>query len=131
MQKKCGAIVLVFLAFLFLGQGTGPTKLKVIVDDARVCETPEIRGRTLARLSNNAIVDAESKDGEWYKVSLELEGVRITGYMHEVLVEPVSEEEVAAALTETLPSLEKTQEEIIVEIQSKMDESRKTGTTDN
>lgn len=115
---------MVLLAFLFLGQTTGPTKLKVIVDDARVNETPEIRGKTLTRLSLNAIVDAESKDGEWYKVSLEREGVKITGYMHEILVEPVSEEEIAAAITETSPSLEKTQEEIIVEIQSTMDESR-------
>ncbi len=122
--KKSKALVVVFLAFLFLGQGTGPTKLKVIVDDARLNETPEIRGQTLARLSLNAIVDAESKDGEWYKVSLELEGVKITGYMHEMLVEPVSEEEIAAAATEALPSLEKTQEEIIVEIQTTMDESR-------
>ena len=123
IQQKFYALVMVFLAFLFLGQGTGPTKLKVIVDDARVNETPEIRGKTLARLSLNAIVDAESKEGEWYKVSLELEGVTITGYMHEMLVEPVSEEEAAAA-AEMLPSLEKTQEEIIVEIQSTMDESR-------
>lgn len=124
LQNKCRALVVVFLAFLFLGQETGPTKLKVIVDDARVNETPEIRGKTLARLSLNAIVDAESKDGEWYKVSLEREGIKITGYMHEMLVEPVSEDEIAAAATETLPSLEKTQEEIIVEIQSTMDESR-------
>jgi DNA-binding beta-propeller fold protein YncE len=124
IQQKFWALGFVLLVFLFLGQGTGPTKLKVIVDDARVNETPEIRGKTLARLSLNAIVDAESKDGEWYKVSLELEGVKITGYMHEILVDPISEEEIAAAITETLPNLEKTQEEIIVEIQSAMDESR-------
>ncbi len=123
IHKKFYVLVMVLLAFLFLGQGTGPRKLKVIVDDARVNETPEIRGKTLARLSLNAIVDTEAKEGEWYKVSLELEGVKITGYIHEILVEPVSEEE-AAAVTETLPNLEKTQEEIIVEIQSTMDESR-------
>lgn len=123
-KQKFTFLIVVLLTVLFLGQTTGPTKLKVIVDDARVNETPEIRGKTLARLSLNAIVDAESRDGEWYKVSLELEGVKITGYMHEILVEPVSEEDIAAATIETLPSLEKTQEEIIVEIQSTMDESR-------
>ncbi|MGD9345129.1 MAG: PEGA domain-containing protein [Candidatus Aminicenantes bacterium] len=124
IQQRCWAFGLVLLTVLFLGQGTGPTKLKVVVDDARVNETPEIRGRTLARLSLNAIVDAESKEGEWYRVSLELEGVKITGYMHEILVEPVSEEDLAVTATETFSSLEKTQEEIVVEIQSTMDESR-------
>lgn len=124
IRRKFWAIFIVSLTLVFLGQGTGPMKLKVIVDDARVNETPEIRGKTLARLSLNAIVDAESKEGEWYKVSLELEGVKITGYMHEILVEAVSEEELAATATENLPRLEKTQEEIMGEIQSKMDESK-------
>jgi DNA-binding beta-propeller fold protein YncE len=123
-KRKFQVLVTLLLVFVFLGQGTGQMKLKVIVDDARVNETPEIRGKTLARLSLNVIVDAESKEGDWYKVSLELEGVKITGYMHEMLVETVSEEELAAAGAEILPSLEKTQEEIIVDIQSTMDESR-------
>ncbi len=123
-KRKFQVLVTLLLVFVFLGQGTGQMKLKVIVDDARVNETPEIRGKTLARLSLNVIVDAESRKGDWYKVSLELEGVKITGYMHEMLVETVSEEELAAAGAENLSSLEKTQEEIIVDIQSTMDESR-------
>lgn len=123
-KRKFQVLVTLLLVFVFLGQGTGQMKLKVIVDDARVNETPEIRGKTLARLSLNTIVDAESKEGDWYKVSLEIEGVKITGYLHEMLVETVSEEELAAAGAEILPSLEKTQEEIIVDIQSTMDESR-------
>ncbi len=123
-RQSYKVLVVILLAFFSFGQGTAPTKLKVIIDDARVNETPEIRGKTLARLSLNAVVDAESKEGDWYKVSLEIEGVKITGYMHEILVDPVSEEELAKTVTETLPSLEKTQEEIIVEILSTMDECR-------
>jgi len=117
-------LIVLFLVLVFLGQGTGQIKLKVIMDDARVNETPEINGKTLARLSLNTILDSEGKEGEWYKVSLEVEGARITGYMHEILVETVSAEELEARVLESLPILEKTQEEIIVEIQSTLDESR-------
>jgi DNA-binding beta-propeller fold protein YncE len=121
---KSEILIVLFLILFFLGQGTGQIKLKVIVDDARVNETPEINGKTLARLSLNTILDSEGKEGEWYKVSLEVESVRITGYMHEILVEAVSAEDLEAGVLEGLPILEETQEEIIVEIQSTLDESR-------
>lgn len=115
---------ILFLVFFVLGQGTGQIKLKVVVDDARVNETPEISGHTLARLSLNTILDSSGKEGEWYKVSLELEGVRIAGYMHEILVEAVSAEELEAGVLEGLPNLAKTQEELVGEIRHTMDMSR-------
>ncbi len=119
-----GAFLILFLGSLFFlfSQATGQVKLRVIVDKANVKATPEIAGRNLASLPLQTILDAESKQGEWYKVSILREGVQISGYIHEMLVEELAEGEVPAA--GPMPGLKRTQPEIMAAIELKLEESK-------
>ncbi len=99
-------------------------KLRVIVDSTTVKVSPEIDGETLARIPLNTVLKAVEKQGEWYKVTFEKEGLQITGFVHEMLVREMTEDEVAEE--EALLPVEafETQTEIIQEIESRMGQSR-------
>ncbi len=114
---------LIFLLFLLvMALEAAPIKLKVIVDNASIQATREIGGKILTRCPLNTILDAERKQGEWYRVKWEEKG--ISGYIHEMLVEEVSEEELAR---ETGGQLRggKSQAEIAAEIQLQMEENKR------
>ncbi|MGD2295283.1 MAG: PEGA domain-containing protein [Candidatus Aminicenantes bacterium] len=85
--------------------------------------TPEISGQTLARVALNTILDAEEKEGSWYKVYMEKEGVQMSGYIHEMLVEEYTGEELPGE--EAVPeAAEALQAQLIAEIELKMDENK-------
>jgi len=129
MERK--KIVLLFLTIAFLFQFVDPPesfpaqiKVRVIVSDAQVKATPEIGGQNLARIALNTILDAEVKEGSWYKVYLDNEGVRLSGYIHELLVEvytgtDVPEEAAALDAPGEIPQAQR-----IAEIQLKIDENK-------
>ncbi len=96
-------------------------KVKVIVDNASIKATPEIGGQTLANIPLGTILEAELKQGEWYKVTTVKEGSTISGYIHELLVEETSDE---AAVEPTLGGLTRPQAELIAELDLKMEESK-------
>ena len=71
--------------------GGGETiKVRVTVDNANIKATPEIGGQNLAKVPLDSILQAEAKQGEWYKVPLTKEGVQISGYIHEMLVKEIT-----------------------------------------
>ena len=113
------------LFIVFVAFQSSPQKIKVVVDNASIKATPEIGGKTIARVPLDTILDTEEKQGEWYKVSMENEGVQISGFIHEMLVTAVSEEEVSVG--EITPSTrpEKTQAELVAEIELRMEDSKK------
>lgn len=116
-RRLYGFLILLILFFPgFLRPET--IKLKITVDNAGLKETPEIGGKTLARIPLNTILDAEEKIGEWYKAAYSKEGVQINGYIHEMLVQ-VTEGE-----TGTAPA-EKPQAELLAEIEVQIESSRK------
>ena len=118
-------ILLTSVCFLFaFSQDENPVKVKVIVDSATVKITPEINGETLARIPLNTTLEAMEKQGEWYKVSFDKEGLQITGFIHEMLVREMSEDEVAKEDVSTPAEPVKSQSEIIREIEIRMNESR-------
>ncbi|MFZ2053983.1 MAG: hypothetical protein WAU81_07265, partial [Candidatus Aminicenantales bacterium] len=85
---------------LIISLGFAPAaavNVKVIVDNASIKATPEIGGKTLANLPLGTILEAESKQGEWYKVTTTKDGATVSGYIHELLVEETGEEESPAA----------------------------------
>lgn len=96
-------------------------KVRVTVDNASIKVTPAIGGKNLATVPLNTILDAEPKQGEFYKVYLVREGVQLAGYLHEMLVE-----EVAAGETGPTAAVGagKTEAEILAEIGLKIEESR-------
>lgn len=112
------------LSFSLICQEGTPVKVKVIVDSATVKVTPEIDGETLARIPLNTILDSQEKQGEWYKVTFDKEGLQITGFIHEMLVKVMTEEELAVEEERSPTEAIKTQLEVIQEIQSSLTESR-------
>ena len=97
-------------------------KVKVIVDNASIKATPEIGGQTLANIPLGTILEAELKQGEWYKVTALREGTKVVGYIHELLVEETIDE--AGPAPAPGSGLTKSQGEIIAELELKMEEGK-------
>ncbi|MFC2163533.1 PEGA domain-containing protein [Acidobacteriota bacterium] len=125
-------VIIICVLFSLLGYGQEsqesqesqvPIRLKVVVDEARVNETPDISGATLAKLVLNTLLVADAKEGEWYKVSIEIEGVKISGYMHEMLAEVATEEEIAEE-GDSPEVYEESQEDLLLDIETAMNENR-------
>ena len=113
-----GIICLVFLFFFTLE--AAQLKLKVIGENAIIRDAPDIHGKELGKASLNRVLDAEEKIGEWYKVTFETQrGILQIGYIHGGYVREMSEEELAQELTIS-PFLEKSQDEIIADIDNKI-----------
>ncbi len=110
---------------IFTAFQDSPQKIKVVVDNASIKATPEIGGKTIARIPLDTILDTEEKQGEWYKVSMDNEGVQISGFIHEMLVAAFTEEQVDVG--EVAPSTrpEMTQPELVAEIVLRMENSKK------
>ncbi|MGQ9671894.1 MAG: PEGA domain-containing protein [Candidatus Aminicenantales bacterium] len=114
---------LFFLSFFCLvGISAERIKLKIIVDKASLKATPEIGGQTLASLPLQTILEAEFKQGEWYKVSMTQEGVQLSGFIHEMLVEEVPAGEAPPVASPA--GVMKTQAEITAEIDLKLEENK-------
>jgi hypothetical protein len=92
--------VLSFMAILTLaaalvaapqGNQVRLTKIKVTAEQANLREKPDIGSSIVQQIPEGAILEAESKEGEWFFVRYTLEdGGVIGGYIHESLVEVVA-----------------------------------------
>jgi DNA-binding beta-propeller fold protein YncE len=121
-------ILLLNVIFLFAFSqeetSVNSVKVKVIVDSATVKVTPEIDGETLARIPLNTILEVVEKQGEWYEVSFEKEGIQISGFIHEMLAREMSEDEIAEEGISDSGATIESQADIIQEIETRMEESR-------
>ena len=123
-KKLSGKIKLmtIFLLFsLLFALEAAPIRLKVILDNASIKATRAIGAKTLVRIPLNTILDAESKRGEWYKVSWQ----GVSGFIHAMNVEEVSEREMPREEAGVPGRPSKSQAEIVAEIEIKMDEGRR------
>lgn len=112
---------IVFCLFVLLvGLEAAPVKVRVTVDNAQIKATKQIGGKDLTRVSLGTVLEAEGKEGEWYKVSWQ----GVTGYIHEMLVEMVRDEEVVSAPAGVPGRPARTQADIVAEIGIKMEEGR-------
>jgi sugar lactone lactonase YvrE len=121
---RCGlaaALCLLSIVFSFSAGGE-QSKVKVIVDNAKISRTPEIGGEVLVNVPLDTILTAEAKQGEWYKVGFSKDGAMISGYIHELLVEVVPEGEAAAS--PGAGGVVRSQGEIIAQIEIKLDAAR-------
>lgn len=109
------------LFFLLVTLEAAPVKIKVILDNASVKATRAIGGKTLTRAPLNTILDAESKIGDWYKVTWQ----GSSGYIHAMNVDEVSERELAREEVGRPGGSAKSQPEIVAEIEVKMEGGRK------
>jgi DNA-binding beta-propeller fold protein YncE len=95
-------------------------KLKVTHQlGAPVYKLPVI-GQPITTFPLNAILDAEAKQGEFWKVTFNSNGVKTTGYVHEFLVEEVGEGEIQGM--DAPLGMVKTQAELAAEIELKVEE---------
>jgi DNA-binding beta-propeller fold protein YncE len=123
-------LVLFLLAILCRPTFAAPAiKLRVTVDNASVKATPGIGGQTLTTVPLDSLLDAESKQGEWYKVSVTKDGGKISGFIHEMLVKEVSENEAQQSLSSA--GRVKSQAEITAEIEIKMEVDKRLIRQDN
>jgi hypothetical protein len=80
------------LAFCVTSQplAAGVITLQVTSEQANIREQPDISSRMLKQVVTGTILEAESKEGEWYKVRVDLDtGGTVIGYVHESLVRVV------------------------------------------
>ena len=116
--KISALLTSVFLLFvLLISLEAAPVKIKVKLDNASIKATRAIAGRTLARVPLDTILDAESKQGDWYKVTYQ----GTTGFIHSMNVEEVTGAAVSGGGAPGMAS--KTQPEIVAEIGVQMNES--------
>ena len=109
------------LFFLLVTLEAAPVKIKVILDNASVKATRAIGGKTLTRIPLNTILNAESKQGDWYKVTWQ----GSSGFIHAMNVDEVSERELAREQVGGPGRAAKSQPEIIAEIEVRIEEGRK------
>jgi hypothetical protein len=68
-------------------------KVKVVVEKASIRLEPSTKSEIISSPAVGAIYDVERKIGEWYEIKFYSKiGVLITGYIHQMFVEVVSEE---------------------------------------
>lgn len=92
---------LALLALALVPVGMAATKLRVThVPGAPLYKTPAV-GKPITVLPLNTPLDAEVKQGEFWKVTVDKDGVKTTGYVHEFLVEEV----VGSEAQEAAPSI--------------------------
>jgi len=86
-------LIILFFCLLLPKLGAEPVRLKVTAELANIRENPDIGSAMVLQVPQGAFLDAESKEGEWFKVTVEGEGgVALTGYVHESLVTVVEPE---------------------------------------
>ena len=102
------------LACLASAQTQG--KLRVSTDGSRLKAQPDFSAETLYRLNLGTVLTIVSQEGDWYRVTAEIEGQAYTGYIHKWGVEEVSEEELAQESPVEM-RIEPSQEEVVAEIE--------------
>lgn len=94
MKKKNLFSVLFLIAFFLLqfypALSFAETKrVKVVVENASIRAKANMQSEVVHKPSVGDVFDLEGKEGEWYRVKFQsAAGVFITGYIHEMFVEP-------------------------------------------
>ena len=121
---RWGLIFGLFSVLLGLGFGSLTIKVRVTVDNAPVKATAGIiGGQNLTTVPLDSVLDAEPRQGQWYKVYVTKDGVRIAGYIHEMLVKEITENEAQQTLSPS--GRVRSQAEIVAEIEIKIEEDKK------
>ncbi len=115
-----GAAVLIGL--VAAGLAGAAVKLKVTHQLGAPAYKQPVIGQPVTTFPMNAILDAESKQGEFWKITFPLNGAKMTGYVHEFLVEEINEGDLAGSAAPL--GLVKTQDELVAEIELKIEDSR-------
>jgi len=94
LRNKILLSFLLFLVFLLIGNAEASIyKLRVSVATANIRLKPSLESTVISRAPHGAILNAEEKIGEWYKIKLppDEQGIVLTGYIHQSIVEVLEE----------------------------------------
>jgi DNA-binding beta-propeller fold protein YncE len=124
MRGRWVRVMGLLLIMAGLGFGNPAIKVRVTVDSAPVkAAMTTIGGQIVATVPLDSVLEAESKNGQWYKVRVVRDGVQISGYIHEYLVVPISEAEAQQALTPS--GSVRAQADIVAEITRRIEEDKR------
>lgn len=87
-------ICLMVLSFLMTAAGGQVQKLRlrVVTEQANIRQKPDIGSEMVWQVAEGTELEAEKKEGEWYLVTVvKPDGSSLRGYVHESLVEVISE----------------------------------------
>jgi DNA-binding beta-propeller fold protein YncE len=103
-----------------------PVKLKVTIDRSAIYVAPSANSQKLAYVDLDKILDSEGREGEFYKVTLEQNGLKITGFINKIAVEELSESDVERLSKEAAAPAEvvKTQADIFARIENRIGENK-------
>lgn len=88
-----------------------PIKLRVTSEQANIREKPDITSVILLQVREGTLLEATSKEGEWYAVRVETEGGGVVvGYVHESLVLVVEPARVAEEKKEPVREVQEVEE---------------------
>jgi sugar lactone lactonase YvrE len=119
--------VLLLILILLLGHSAAAAvKLKVTTEGSTIYAAASISSQKLANVALKKILDYEGQQGDFYKVTLDQGGVKITGYIYKEYVEEVSESEAEKLSKQAAVPGEmvKTQEEIVALLDNKIEENK-------
>ncbi len=118
------AMTFFLLGSPLLGAGDG-VKLKVTIDNSVIYAAPSISSQKLMTVALGKILDAEGRQGDFYKVTLDREGIKVPGYIHQEVVDEISEKEAAELAQRPAGPAETvlTQDEIVARLESRIDEA--------
>ncbi len=116
-------IVLMLLAFPDPAS-PGAVKLKVTIDGSAIYLNPNIASRKLVNVPQNTVLDSDGKEGDFYKVTLVQKGASISGYIHQDVVEQITDSEAERLSGEASAGAAavKSQPEIIAHLDDKIEE---------
>lgn len=108
-----------------LGAGEG-AKLKVTIDNSAIYTGPSSSTPKVANVPLNKVLDSTGRQGHFYKVTLDQNGVKINGYVHQEVVEEITEKEAEELAKRTPGPAEaiRTQAEIEVRLDDRIADNK-------
>lgn len=100
MRGKSAVILFAWMLFFVPGLGQSETiKIRIINETADIYLKPDLKSLILRTVKAGVVLNAETREGEWYRVSFppDERGFTITGYVHSSLVETEQETDVIEA----------------------------------
>ena len=106
LKGKRSIFVFVFSGFFlgFLSHATPEKLVRVTVDKASIKEAADVFSKTLILAPLGSVLESETKEGEWFRVWFERDGIRYAGFIHELFVEELKPAVPETAKTETSPA---------------------------
>jgi len=124
VMRLATAFVLFFLA-LPGPAPAGGVKLKVTIGNVAIFTGPNLSAQKVVNVPLNKVLDSEGRQGDFYKVTFDQGGLKISGYIHQENVEEISEKEADELAKRTANPVDmiRTQTEIEVRLENRIGDS--------